>query len=79
MTDKEIFNKFADKNFWHDLGVIKLTTNQLEKIILTACRYAREDEFTKEREYRIGQENMRKRSEAANNADILNQIFGGKK
>jgi hypothetical protein len=75
MTDQEIFNKFSEKNDWGDSDCIELSAKQLEKVILTACKYAREDGFTNGT--RIAT-NLHKA--AGNpNMDIFNQVFGGKK
>ena len=75
MTDKEIFNKFSEKNNWGSLDSIELSAKQLEKIILTACKYAREDGF--ENGKRIAN-NLHKVA-GGSGADIFNQMFGGKK
>jgi hypothetical protein len=75
MTDKEIYLKFAAKNKWADSGEITLSAKQLEKIILTACKYAREDGF--ENGKRIAN-NLHKVS-GGSGMDIFNEIFGGKK
>lgn len=72
MTDQQIFNKFSDKNNWGDSDCIKLSAKQLEKIILTACKYAREDGF--ENGKRIAS-NLHK---AAGSSDIFSQMFGVK-
>ena len=70
MTDQEIYLKFAQKNDWGDSDCIELSAKQLEKIILTACKYAREDGF--ENGNRIVVDNSAY-------GDIFNQLFGGKK
>jgi len=75
MTDKEIFNKFSEKNNWGSSDSIELSAKQLEKIILTACKYAREDGF--ENGKRIAN-NLHKVS-GGSGMDIFNEIFGGKK
>jgi hypothetical protein len=76
MTDKEIFNKFKEKNDWRDSdSCVELNIKQLEKIILTACKYAREDGF--ENGKRIA--NNLHKAAGGSGMDIFNQIFGGKK
>jgi len=67
MSDKEIWEKFVGVNpAWKD-GEIKLTANQLQKIVLTACKYARGDGFEEGKKVAAGQ----------NGADIFGEIFGG--
>ena len=94
MTDSDIFKKFSEKNNWGDSDCIELSAKQLEKIILTACKYARESGWEDGREevrQECYQEGFERGKVVANNlnkavggsfgagADIFDKMFGGKK
>jgi hypothetical protein len=77
MTDKEIYLKFAAKNDWGDSDSIELTAKQLEKIILTACKYARND--GRADGFEEGKRIATNFHKASGGSDIFNQMFGGVK
>lgn len=76
MTDDEIYAKFDKINHWGDSDEIKLSSAQLKKIILTACKYARNSGY--ERGKFVAESLYRATNGGGSNngADIYSKIFG---
>jgi hypothetical protein len=77
MSDKEIWEKFVGVNPAWKEGEIKLTANQLQKIVLTACKYARGDGFEAGKKAAAELYKAMNRGTGQNGADIFKDIFGG--
>jgi hypothetical protein len=78
MSDAEIWEKFVSVNPDWVEGDIVLTKNQLQKIVLTACRYARNSGF--ETGKKVTADLYKNLNPGGyNGADIFSGIFGGKK
>jgi hypothetical protein len=79
LNNEEIWEKFVGMNpAWKD-GEIKLTVNQLQKIVLTACKYARGDGFEAGKKVAAELYKAMNRGTGQNGADIFGEIFGGLK
>jgi hypothetical protein len=78
LTDQEIWDKFISINpDWMNREII-LSESQLRKIVLTACKYARQSGF--ETGKKVTADLYKNLNPGGyNGADIFSGIFGGKK